>query len=126
MRSRRALLVVLLPLLTLACVSSEVRLTALRQPPKADGCDVSVYPLATPPFPVEDLGVDRAGCVLSRDHCIGRLRADACQVGADTVYGFEEAHTSVQTIIQATLARRTGAATPGAPAPLPPTSAFSR
>jgi hypothetical protein len=132
MRPRPARLALLLvPLLSLACVSSEVRLTTLRQPRKSDGCEVAVFSKEKPPFPVEELAVDRASCVFSRNHCVERLRDDACAVGADTVYGFEEVHETMQTTIQATLARRMGApaaAAPGAPAvaPDPRTPTFSR
>jgi hypothetical protein len=126
MRTSAALLAAALPLLALACVSSEVRLTTLRQAPKSDGCAVAVYPSAKPPYPCEVLADDRASCVLSRNHCIDRLRADACEVGADTVYGFDETKQSMQTTISATLARKTGAAAEGALAPLPQTPAFSR
>jgi hypothetical protein len=113
--------------LSLGCISSEVRLTTKRQSPRSDGCDVAVYPKAKPPYAHEDLAEDRASCVLSRQRCIERLRADACEVGADTVYGFGEVKQTMQTTISATLARRTGPAPePGTsvPAPLPPT--FSR
>jgi hypothetical protein len=120
-------LALLLPSLSLACVSSEVRLTARRQPPSSDGCKVEVYP-SKPPYPYEDLAEDRAGCVFSRNQCIERLRDDACLVGADTVYGFDEVKQSMETSISATLARKTGPApaTPGAPKPLEGTATFSR
>jgi hypothetical protein len=130
MRTRASALLapLLLPLLSLACISSEVRLTARRQPPRSDGCEVVVYPSSKPPFPYEDLADDRAGCVLSRNHCIERLRDDACLVGADTVYGFSEVKHSMETSISATLARRTGPtpSTASAPAPLERTPTFSR
>jgi hypothetical protein len=121
----KAPVALLLPLLSLACVSSEVQLTTARQPARSDGCDVAVYPTSKPPYAYENLADDRAGCVLSRDHCVARLRADACLVGADTVYGFTETKQSMQTSISATLARRLGPGnkTPGATAPAP---AFSR
>jgi hypothetical protein len=119
------------PLLSLACVSSEVRLTTLRQPQKPDGCEVAVFSKTKPPYPVEDLAVDRASCLISRNHCVERLRADACLVGADTVYGFEEVEEPMQTIIQGTLSRRSGPAAPAVPgppalAPDPRTPTFSR
>jgi hypothetical protein len=119
-----------LALLALACVSSEVRLTTQRRSAKPEGCDVAVYPTSKPPYPYEDLANDRAGCVLSRNHCINRLREDACLVGADTVYDLSETKESVQTIVGATLARKTGPGPvmPGepTPAPLPPVPTFSR
>ena len=118
-----------LAVLSLSCLSSEVRLTARRQPARSDDCVVAVYPSSKPPFPYEDLADDRAGCVLSRDRCIARLREDACEVGADTVYGFAEDKRSLQTTISATLARRTGptpAAGASVPAPLELTPTFSR
>jgi hypothetical protein len=130
MSSRAArVALVLVPLLSPGCISSEVRLTTKRQPARSDGCDVAVYPTTKPPYATEDLADDRASCVLSRGHCIDRLRADACEVGADTVYGFGEVKQTMQTTISATLARRTGPApAPGAslPAPLAPTTTFSR
>ncbi|HVU52673.1 MAG TPA: hypothetical protein VHL80_18460 [Polyangia bacterium] len=119
----------LLPLLPLACVSSEVRLSSARRPEKPAGCEVAVYPDSKPPYPYEDLAEDRAGCVLSRNHCLNRLREDACLVGADTVYGLTDTEETIQTIVEATLARRTGPAPgPGAaaPAPLPAVPTFSR
>ena len=61
---------VLVPLLSLACISSEVRLTTKRQSPRSDGCEVAVYPTTKPPYAYEDLADDRASCVLSRDHCV--------------------------------------------------------
>jgi hypothetical protein len=126
MRTSAAFFAVSLSLLSLACVSSEVRLTTLRQAPKSDGCPVAVYATAQPPYPYEVLADDRASCLLSRNHCIDRLRADACEVGADTVYGLSETKQSMQTTISATLARKTGAAAEGAAAPLPQTPTFSR
>jgi hypothetical protein len=119
----------LFPLLALSCVSSEIRLTTARQPAKPDGCEVAVYPTSKPPYAYEDLANDRAGCVLSRNHCINRLRDDACLVGADTVYDLSETKESIQTLVGATLARRTGPApAPGAsvPAPLAPVPNFTR
>jgi hypothetical protein len=128
--ARRALLVVTVfgASLALACVSSEVRLTTRRQAPRSDGCDVAVYPTSKPPYPYEDLAEDRAGCVVSRNQCIERLRDDACLVGADTVYGFGEVKQSMETSISATLARKTGPAPTGttAPAPLGHTATFER
>jgi hypothetical protein len=118
-----------LPLLSLGCVSSDIRLTTSRRPAKSDGCEVAVYPESKPPYAYEDLAEDRAGCVLSPNHCVNRLREDACLVGADTVYGLTETKESLQTIVVAKLARRIGPApAPGASAhvPLAPVPTFSR
>jgi hypothetical protein len=115
-----------LAVLSLSCISSEVRLTTRPQPPRSDGCEVAVYSKGRPPFPVEDLAEDRAGCVFSRNHCVQRLRDDACLVGADTVYDLREVRQHMETTIYAILARRSGPATPAARAPDAPVPAFTR
>jgi hypothetical protein len=114
-----------LAFLSVCCVSSEVKLIPPRHPAKSDDCEVAVFPATKPPFPYEDIATDRAGCVLSRDHCINRLRADACEVGADTIYGFSETKESVETSVSATLARRTGPPAPAAPGAAPAAAAGS-
>jgi hypothetical protein len=126
--ARYGLVSLALAVLSLSCLSSEVRLTTPRRPAKSDDCAVAVYPSSKPPFLSEDLADDRARCMFSRNRCITRLREDACEVGADTVYGFTEVKQSMQTTISATLARRTGPPAAGAsvPAPLELSPTFSR
>jgi hypothetical protein len=102
----------LLPLLSLACVSSEVRLTTRRQPSRSSGCEVAILETGKPAFTYDDLATDRVSCVVSRAHCISRLREDACEIGADTVYGLGEMKQTMETTIEATLARRTGGPAP--------------
>jgi hypothetical protein len=110
-----------------ACTGSEVVRVGPKRPSRPADCEVAVY-FSPPPFPVTDVATARAQChVLSgRDECIAELRRDACRLGADTMYGIEEAKRVDYMFVSATLAVQETSVTvtrrpiPPPPAPAPP------
>jgi hypothetical protein len=103
---RRALALGLL-LCAASCTHADVSQIGPRAPAKPAGCKLDIYPATRPPYPVENLASARANCV-SRQSCIDRLREEACDAGADVIYGFAEGVQGMATLISATFARKTG------------------
>jgi hypothetical protein len=120
-----------LGLFAASCVNSEVTPIGEMYPAQLPGCPVAVFPRTQPPFPYVDVASARARCRNPRSVCIDRLRDDACLVGADVVYGFDEYVRGSRTAITATLARRLdipqGTSPPSPPpaSPAPPAPAPS-
>ncbi len=76
-----------------SCTTSQVTLIGPRRPPRDPTCQVQFIEGA-PASPVVDLASAQADCPdTSRLGCMNELRARACQVGADTIYGVSQSLT---------------------------------
>ncbi|HVZ74425.1 MAG TPA: hypothetical protein VHJ20_18720 [Polyangia bacterium] len=101
------LLAFALAALSISCTTADVTRIGRAYPSKGAGCHVDVFPATKPPYPYEDIANGRAGCSF-RSGCIERLQAEACDVGADAIYAFEEGIAQNSTFISATFVRKTG------------------
>jgi hypothetical protein len=107
-----------------ACTTSNVRPLGPPMPARPLGCAVEFFSRTPPPYEYIDIASVKARCRYSTDRiaCEDELRAKACALGGDTVYGFARAATRDHTLVSATVAyRRKGhadtAARPAACAP---------
>jgi hypothetical protein len=92
--------------LLFSCVRAETTQLGKQYPGRGAGCAVEVLP-DTPAGPVENIATSEASCHVfkGRSACIEKLKAEACEVGADLVYGFREGKKGEYHHITATLAR---------------------
>lgn len=107
---RVILLIALLPpSFAAGCVRSEVTPLGQTYPARPENCEVDVFPSTTPRYPWVDVASVETKChfTAGRSACIERLKAEACKVGADAVYGFAETKIPEYTVLTATLARKT-------------------
>jgi len=94
-------------LLAVACVDIELRQIGPARPSRPPGCAVELIPIGKPPFPFVDVASGTVSCAKQRDRCLDEMRKQACVVGADAVYGFDERTESMYIHIAATYAART-------------------
>jgi hypothetical protein len=92
--------------LAVACVDAEVTRIGLARPARPQGCAVELFPDGRPAFAVTDVATADVSCSGDRKKCVDELRKVACQVGADTAYGFAETHEAGFTHLVARLAAR--------------------
>jgi hypothetical protein len=109
MRATRATRATLAATLMLAggCVDIELRQIGPDRPSRPPGCAVELYPEGKPPYPFVDVASGTASCAKKRDRCVDEMRKQACVVGADAIYGFDERHESMYVHITARYAART-------------------
>jgi hypothetical protein len=67
-----------------------------RYAPRAEGCEVTVFPEA-PGGPTDNLGPVRATCSedVSNDDCLRTLKDAACRLGGDVVWGVKDTPEAV-------------------------------
>jgi hypothetical protein len=102
-----------------ACAKPETTLIGKTYPDRGVNCEVVVLP-DNPTRGVENIATTAAKCHMwkGRSACIEKLKAEACRVGADLVYGFREGRTGKDGefhLITATLALARAAAPTSAP-----------
>lgn len=63
-----------------------------RYPKQPPGCPVQIFQVS-PPMPTENIGTVRARCDtdLSREECRRELKDQACRLGADVIWGVDDA-----------------------------------
>jgi hypothetical protein len=107
-----------------ACTTSNVKPLGPPMPARPMGCAVEFFSRTPPPYEYVDIASVKARCRYSTDRigCEDELRAKACALGGDTVYGFARAATRDHTLVSAKVAyRRKGSAEIAArPAPCVP------
>lgn len=106
------LLAVTLLMASVGCGMSRYHRIGPRVEAHPEGCEVEIFESEAPNYAIQDLAEIRADCMLGRDRCLAVMRRDACRVGGDTVYAFEEERRDGFLIITAKLARRIGPADP--------------
>jgi len=96
-----------------ACTTANVKPLGPPMPARPVGCAVAFFSRTPPPYEYVDIASVKARCRYSTDRigCEDELRAKACALGGDTVYGFARAATRDHTLVSAKVAyRRKGAA----------------
>lgn len=96
----------LLVLLLGGCVDIELQRIGPDRPSRPPGCPVELIPEGKPSFPFIDVASGTVSCAKKRDRCLDEMRKQACVVGADAVYGFEERTESIYIHITASYAAR--------------------
>ena len=68
-----------------------------KYPPRAEGCDVTVYP-ESPTVQADNIGPVSATCGddISNDDCLRTLKDEACKLGGDIVWGVADTPAKVQ------------------------------
>jgi hypothetical protein len=103
-----------------ACSTSNVKPLGPPMPARPLGCAVAFFARTPPPYEYVDIASVKARCRYSTDRigCEDELRAKACALGGDTVYGFARAATRDHTLVSAKVAyrRKGGADTAAGPA----------
>jgi hypothetical protein len=91
-----------------ACSTSNVKPLGPPVPARPVGCAVAFFSRTPPPYDYVDIASVKARCRYSTDRigCEDELRAKACALGGDTVYGFARAATRDHTLVSATVAYR--------------------
>jgi hypothetical protein len=94
------------------------------RPSRGPNCDLQVFLSTVPSYPVAEIGSTRARCSDfsgGRAGCMGLIKKQACEAGADTVFGFSETVDNFErTYMSATLGVRVaGAPAVSAPPPGP-------
>ena len=91
-----------------ACSTSNAKHIGPPMPARPIGCAVAFFSRAAPPYEYVDIASVKARCRYSTDRiaCEDELRAKACALGGDTVYGFARAATRDHTLVSATVAYR--------------------
>lgn len=76
---------------TLACGSSSQQQKS-KFPPREPGCEILIFP-ENPSYQTENIGPVQASCdeTISDEECIRTLKDAACKLGADTIWGVNEA-----------------------------------
>ena len=102
--------VILVAALMLAggCVDIELRRIGPDRPSRPPGCPVELIPEGKPSWAFVDVASGTVSCAKKRDRCVEEMRKQACAVGADAIYGFNERHESMYVHITATYAARVG------------------
>jgi hypothetical protein len=106
-----------------ACATTK---TERLYPPRRPGCTLTVTYGATPTRPEwDDIGVAQVGCYLDEGEgpCLHRLKAEACRMGGDILYGIP--HTAArpgerEMVMRAHVAHSRGGK-PAEPPPAPST-----
>ena len=98
-----------------ACVDIELRQIGPARASRPPGCAVELIPEGKPAFAFVDVASGTVSCAKKRDRCLEEMRKQACAVGADAIYGFDERHESMYVHITARYAARAGGATGPAP-----------
>ena len=90
------------------CTTSNVKPLGPPMPARLIGCAVAFFSQTPPPYEYVDIASVRARCRYSTDRigCEDDLRAKACALGGDTVYGFARAATRDHTLVSAKVAYR--------------------
>ena len=101
-------LAALFSLLAGGCVDIELRQIGPDRPSRPPGCAVELIPEGKPAFEFVDVASGTVSCAKKRDRCLDEMRKQACAVGADAIYGFNERHESMYVHITATYAARAG------------------
>ena len=106
------LAVVVVAAFTMGCPKSEITLIGQPNSELPSDCPVNMFPSTTPNYPSRDIATVQTECQANgRTTCIEQLKKDACKLGADTVYAFNERKSFTGGIaISATIARSTGGA----------------
>jgi len=91
-----------------ACTTSNVKPLGPPMPARPIGCAVAFFSRTPPPYEYVDIASVKARCRYSTDRigCEDELRAKACALGGDTVYGFARAATRDHTLVSAKVAYR--------------------
>lgn len=105
MKPSTALALVALVMMS-ACVDIELQRIGPDRPSLPPGCLVQLIPQGKPAYPFVDVASGTVSCARKRERCIDEMRKQACAVGADAVYGFEERTESMYIHITATYAAR--------------------
>ena len=107
-----------------ACSTSNVKPLGPPMPARPVGCAVAFFSRTPPPYEYIDIASVKARCRYSADRigCEDELRAKACALGGDTVYGFARAATRDHTLVSAKVAyrRKSGADLAAGPAQCAP------
>jgi hypothetical protein len=90
-----------------ACVDIELQQIGPSRPSRPPGCAVELFPEGRPGYPSVDVASGTVSCAKKRERCLDELRKQACAVGADAVYGFNERTESIYIHITARFAART-------------------
>jgi len=106
MAGARTLVVAALLLGAGGCVDIELRQIGPSRPSRPPGCPVELIPDGRPSYPSVDVAEGTVSCAKQRDRCLDELRKQACVVGADAVYGFNERTESMYIHITARFAAR--------------------
>lgn len=97
------------------CVTSEVTRTSdLKLPPQPEGCPVQIFTATPPTYPWKDIASVSVRCNnwVGRTGCIDELKNKTCEVGGNTLYGFQETVSQRFHYIVATIATRSGETKP--------------
>lgn len=88
-----------------ACVRSKVtKVGSTDYPPKPEGCPVEVFKSGAPSYHSKNIASVQATCYSrSRDVCISILRDKTCELGGDTLHGFEDGIQGAFTVVTATV-----------------------
>jgi hypothetical protein len=88
-----------------ACVRSKVtKVGSTDYPPKPEGCPVELFTSGAPSYPSKNIASVQATCYSrSRDVCISILRDKTCELGGDTLHGFEDGIQGAFTVVTATV-----------------------
>jgi len=91
-----------------ACSTSNVKPLGPPMPARPIGCAVVFFSQTPPPYEYVDIASVNERCRYSTDRigCETELRAKACALGGDTVYGFARAATRDHTLVSARIAYR--------------------
>jgi hypothetical protein len=94
-------------LLVGGCVDIELRQIGPARPSRPPGCAVELIPIGKPSLTFVDVASGTVSCAKQRERCLDEMRKQACVVGADAVYGFDERTESMYIHITASYAART-------------------
>lgn len=102
-----------------ACTTADIEHVGPQRPAKPLGCAVEIFSSSDPPYEFIDIASVKARCRRSSPnrYCADEVRAKACALGGDTVYGFARGATRDYTMVSATVAYRRGAPEPPQKAP---------
>ena len=91
-----------------ACATQNVKPLGPPMPARPVGCAVTFFSRTPPPYDYIDIASVKTRCRYSTDRiaCEDELRAKACALGGDTVYGFARAATRDHTLVSAKVAYR--------------------
>jgi hypothetical protein len=93
-----------------ACTTADIEHVGPQRPAKPLGCAVEIFSSSNPPYEFIDIASVKARCRRSSPnrYCADEVRAKACALGGDTVYGFARGATRDYTMVSATVAYRRG------------------
>lgn len=109
---------------TAGCVSTDVKMLGAARPARPSDCHPAMFPSRQPDYPFADVAYVScdANWMMGQSACMDELQEQACALGGDTLYGFNQSQGNNNTGIAATVAYRTSAARPATPSAATPAS----